>query len=276
MLDLHAIGGTPGAGATLGNIFATIPANDGASQAGVPIDPGATLKMWGGISPFADTIAALQLLSQDQLDQQNGEYENPGTTSLLSLIHQWTNLKYSKGLRQIYMGTNTGVTASGAYTIDDYSNISGAVINASVVQGMQVTPPSIAFSGSLTPGAWGSLAYAPTKNLPNGKYAILGVGVTGITNAALIRFQHTDFKGLSPGFPVMAEGLSLAATLQVVSRDAFFMQNENQFVYISKALNEACCPVFSVGNNTTGLQIQMYDLQADTPSVRLALAQVSS
>ena len=275
MLDLHAIGITPGAGLTLGAVGAVIPSNDGASQAGVPIDQGAVLKAWGALSPTADTIAALQLLSQDMVDQQNGEYLTPGATNLGNAIWDWDNLPYAKGLRQFYMGTNTGVTASLAVTLDDYPKLAPkAVTNGSRVIGKQVTPPALTFGGAVNAG-WTSLAFAPTKPLPNGRYAILGAKVSAITNLALIRFQHTDFQGLSPGFMCVNSGIVSSSSFDKVPKDALFLTEDgNQFVYISEILNEPCCPVFSVGNNTTGLQIQMYSLQADTPVVQLLLAQV--
>ena len=275
MLDLHAISITPGAGLTLGNVGNVIPSNDGASQAGVPIDDGAILKAWGALSPTANTIAALQLLSQDMVDQQNGEYLTPGATNLGNCVWDWDNLPYSKGLRQFYMGTNTGVTASLAFTLDDYPKLAGSnVTKGSRVIGQQVTPPALTFGGAIN-GGWTSLAYAPTKPLPNGKYAILGAKVSAVTNLALIRFQHTDFKGLSPGFVCVNSGIISTTAFDKVPKDSLFLTEDgNQFVYMSEVLGEPVCPVFSVGNNTTGLQIQMFSLQADTPVVQLALAKV--
>jgi hypothetical protein len=275
MLDLHAIGITPGAGLTLGNVGAVLPGNDGASQAGVPIDAGAVLKAWGGLSPTADTIAALQLLSQDMVDQQNGEYLTPGATNLGNAIWEWDNLPYVKGMRQFYMGTNTGVTASLAFTLDDYKAMATKAVTAGGRNvAKQVIPPSLTFGGAVN-GGWTSLAFAPVKPMPNGRYAILGVKVSAITNLALIRFQHTDFAGLSPGFAIVNSGIVSSSSFDKVPKDDLFLTNDgNQFVHMSDVLGEPVCPVFTVGNNTTGLQIQMYSLQADTPVVQLMLAQV--
>jgi hypothetical protein len=275
MLDLHAIGITPGAGLTLGAVGAVIPSNDGASQAGVPIDSGAVLKAWGMLSVTANTIAALQLLSQDMVDQQNGEYLTPGATNLGNCVWDWDNLPYNKGLRQFYAGTNTGVTAALAVTLDDYPQMAQkAVTKGSRVIGKQVTPPSLTFGGAVNSG-WTSLAFAPTKPLPNGRYAILGAKVSAITNLALIRFQHTDFQGLSPGFICVNSGIISSSSFDKVPKDPLFLTEDgNQFVKMGEILGEGVCPVFTVGNNTTGLQIQMYSLQADTPVVQLVMAQV--
>jgi hypothetical protein len=277
MLDMHAIGITPGAGLTLGAVGAGLPANDGASQAGVPFHPNgkAALKLWGMVSPTADTIAALQFLSQDMPDQQNGEYRIPGTANLSNILLEWDNLVYNKGLRQFYAGTNTGVTACDVFTVDSYKDVPTACSRGSRIAGKQVIPPVVTFGGALTAGAWGSLAYAPTKPLPNGRYDILGFRVYGITNVALIRFQHADFQGFSPGLPcVDSELISTTSWDKIVKDNLLTSQDGNQFVYMGDVLGEDCCPRFSCGNNTTGLQIQMLSCQTDTPVVELDLAQV--
>lgn len=273
MLDLHAVTGTPGAATVLGATFPTICANDGQSVAGVPIANNAVLAAWGVVSIAANTIGAAQLQSQDMVDPINGEYLLTGAASILNIILEWTNLPYETGLRGVKAGTNTGVGAAVAFYLDIYPG--GPVQVASRVQGNQVTPAAIAFGGALTTLQWGSQAYAPTTALPNGKYAILGVRVSALTNVGLIRFQHADFGSFLPGFPVANYEIISTSSWDKVDKDNLLIgQAGNQFVYLSDCLGQACVPVFSVTNAGTGLNIQMLTIATDTPVVTLCLAKV--
>jgi hypothetical protein len=47
-----------------------------------------------------------------------------------------------------------------------------------------------------------------------------------------------------------------------------------QFIYLSQKLGKPQCPVFTVSNAGTGLQIQMICAQAATPVVDLVLVKV--
>lgn len=274
MLDVHAMVVTPGVALVLGSP-GTLPTNDGASVAGVPMGANAKLRMYGGHSPSADTIATIRLRSQDQADPINGVLFTPGAASLLNQHFDYTTLTYRKGLREIAMGTNTGVVAGHSYTIDEYEG-QGEVVPGSRSMGGEVMTGPVTFSGALTANAWGSQAYAPGSALPNGKYAILGAYVSAIANAALIRFAHPSFRGLKPGFPVANYEIISTSSWDKVCKDALISSEVGQqFIYLSEVLGKPSCPVFEVTNAGTGLTIEMISAQADTPVVNLMLAQIS-
>jgi len=275
MLDLHAINGTPGAATVLGANFATIaPGGDGASVAGVPIAPGAVLRMWGGLSIAANTIGALRLQSQDQPDPINGEHYLPGAASLMNELIKYTNLPYKTGVRAISMGTNTGVDAATAYTMDELAGGVGQTIDGGLAEKM-VVPSALTFGGALTIGQWGQLAFATATAIPNGKYAILGALVSAMSYGGLIRFKHNDFGRASPGFPVSNYEVISTSSWDKIEKDTLLVgESGYQFVHLSKVLGRAQCPVFEVTNAGTGLVIECLSRVADTPVVSLLLAKV--
>lgn len=271
MLDVHAITITPGAVLVLGNV-GTVSTNDGAQVAGVPLQDGATLRMYGFNSPTADTIATLKLRSHDMVDANNGVLFTPGAASLLNQHYDYTTLKYIKGAREITAGTNTGVVAGHGFTIDEYPGGTVAVMRS---QGGDVMTGAHTFGGALTANTWGSLAYSPGSALPNGKYAIVGAYVSAIANVGVIRFSHPDFKGYKPGFPVANYETISTSTWDKVSKDSLLLASGEQFIALGELLGTPQCPVFSVGNAGTGLTIEMISAQADTPVVNLMLVKVA-
>lgn len=274
MLDMHAVSGVPGAATVLGANFATIQPNDGASVAGVPIAMGATLVGWGVSSIAANTIGAAKLQSQDMIDPINGETFTPGAASLLNCIWRYTNLPYSTGLRAITAGTNTGVDAATGILLDYYEG--GPCIAGSRIMPNRVITGITTFGGAITIHNWRSQAYAPGTALPNGKYAILGAWATAVSNAAWMRFQHADFGIALPGFPVANGETISTSTWDKIDKDEIYLGEQGyQFVYLSEMLDRPCCPVFSVTNAGTGLNIQMTSAIADTPVVTLNLARVA-
>lgn len=276
MLDVHAVTTTPGLGATLGSAGATPSTNDGCPVAGVPLvsSPGsAVLRMFGFSAPTADTVAALKFVSQDMVDPINGYTIVGNTTSVKTQIYDYMTLPFIKGARQITAGTNTGVVAGHAWYIDDYA--AGKCIAGNEVQGGVVLTGSTTFGGALTTNQWGSVAFAPASPIPQGQYAILGAYGRAITNNAMIRFAHADFKGFKPGFPISNYEVALATAKQLCMNDELMQTADGaQFMYLSKVLNEPCCPVFTAGPSATGLTIEMIDVQADTPDITLVLAKV--
>jgi hypothetical protein len=231
--------------------------------------------MWGLNAPTADSIAVVKLQSQDQVDPINGVTVAPGAASLLVQYYDYTTLAYAKGARQITAGTNVGVVAGHAFTIDEYTG-QGSCVLVRRSQGGEVMTGAVTFGGALTTNQWGTVAYAPAQALPNGKYAIVGAFVSAITNVALVRFSHPDFKGLKPGFPVANYELSLAVTTQVAMRDELiYTEVGNQFIRLGEIFGNAQCPVFSVSNAGTGLTIEAISVQADTPVVNLVLVKVA-
>jgi len=273
MLDVHALTITPGAALVLGNVAATIaPGGDGASVAGVPISEGCKCVRWGMLSPTADTIAAVKFSSQDMVDPINGEYYVPGAASLLNVFHETENLPYRTGLRMFQAGTNTGVVAGSVYTIDEYQG--GSCVKGGRYMPGCVVPMSQTFGAALVANTWGSQAFTPPTALPNGKYAILGALVSAIANGGVLRFQHSDFKGKSPGFPVHNYETISTATWDKSDKSTILTELGTQFVWMGEELGVPCCPVFSASNAGTGLTMQMLCAQADTPVVTLVLAKV--
>jgi len=272
MLDTHALTVTPGAVLVLGADGAVSAGGDGAATAGIPINPSAVLKMWGFNSPTADSIAAIRMRSQDMINPIDGITITPGAASLLLQYFDYTHLPYKKGTRSINVGTNVGVVAGTGFTIDDY-NVAQCV-SVRPDSGNETSVGLTTFGAALVANTWGSQPWA-APNLPAGKYAIVGAYASAFANVALMRFQHTDFQGCSPGFPVMNYELAAAATMQVGMRDELVQTAVGeQFIYLSEKLGKPCCPVFTVSNAGTGLQIQMIAAQAATPVVDLVVVKV--
>ena len=277
MLDVHALAVTPGAALVLGNAGAIAGGGDGAQVAGVPMTDGAILRMFGAQSIAANSIANIRLRSQDMMDPINGITFTPGAASLLSQVFDYTTLPYKTGARELTMGTNVGVNAACGFLIDEYKGAGPkyACINGSRSMGGEVMTGANTFGGALTANTWGTLAYAPGTALPNGKYAILGAYCSAVTNGALIRFNHANFGGLRPGFPVANyETISTSTWDEVMKDPLVMMEAGQQFIYLSEVLGTPCCPVFDVGNAGTGLNIEMCSAIADTPVVNLMLARV--
>lgn len=275
MLDVHAVPTTPGAALVLGSAGTAPAVNDGAQVAGVPLMPGANLRIWGFNAPTADTIANLQLQSQDQADPVNGITVTPGAASLLVQFYDYTTLQYVKGTRQIKAGTNTGVVAGHAFTIDEYNLGKCQMIRHAM--GGEVMIGAITFGGGLTTNQWSSVSVAPTNPLPAGQYVLLGAYVSAIANTAVIRFSHADFKGLKPGFPVANWELALATTAQVAMRDELVqVSHGEQFIALGDIFGTPQCPQFTVGNAGTGLNIEMISVQTDTPVVNIVVMRVGN
>ena len=275
MLDIHTVSGTPGATTTITALSTTVSVNDGAPVAGVPIRNDARLILWGSLSLVANTIYLTQLLSQDQVDSINGEVVNLGTASLRNEMHKFTNLPYKSGARTIGQSTNTAQTATSlAQTLDHYPG--GAVMGAN---GLRFAPNQIALRQTLNVNVaitWVSTGLAPAQPIPNGKYALLGVYVALLTDPAVIRFQHADFQGLLPGFPVVEGGASSILGLQKGAGDELMTDQGYQFLTLSKVTGKPCVPVFTVNNAATGLIIQMIaPTNTDTPQITLNLVKVA-
>lgn len=276
MLDLRACGGTPGATTTY-TVLGTVIANDGTTVAGVPMRPDARLIMWGSGSLVANTIYASQLISQDSVDPINGELLRIGTTSLKNLVYKTTNIPFSTGARRIGQSTNTAQTATSfAFTMDAYDSENQACISG---EGMRFAPKQIV--ATQTQGAadlvlsWYSTPFAPPTPIPNGKYAILGAWGALSTGPHLVRFNHADFGGLTPGFPVVDTFGSAILGAQEGMLDPLWANAGYQFVWLSEVSKKPCVPTFRVTSAGTGLQIQgLATVTTDTPYYILNLAKL--
>jgi len=266
MLDLHA---TSCAGATAGlGEIGTIAIGDHATIAGIPLDK-CELALWGGLTTIADTIERLQLLCNDALDAINGEDMFPGASSLLGMIMKYTNIPYKTAKRKISIDQNTAAANALGFTIDNYGG-GGSRVGKRTQKDVVVLPVTF---GALTAITWGQIAVAPANPIPNGKYIILGAWVNALTNYALLRFNHANFGGKRPGFPVI-DITNTAVANAVSAKDPLLLEQGYQFVALCEKLGVPCCPEFNVSNAGTGLIIEAIAITADTPKVLLNLARV--
>lgn len=273
MLDLHATGGTPGATTTY-TTLGTVIANDGTTVAGVPLRPEARLIMWGSGSLVANTIYATQLISQDSPDPINGELLRIGTTSLKNLVYKTTNIPFKTGARRIGQSTNTAQTATSfGFTLDSYDSAPGGISG----EGLRFAPNQIVVTQ--TQGAadlvlsWYSTGLAPTVPLPVGKYALLGVWGALSTGPHLVRFNHSDFGGFTPGVPVVDTFGSAILGAQEGMFDPLWNNAGYQFVWLSEVSKKPVVPTFNVTTAGTGLQVQsLATVTTDTPYWILNLA----
>jgi hypothetical protein len=274
MLDLHALSSGGSLQPTFGAIGTILLGGDGQSAAGVPIDDGANLINWGALTTIADTIAGLQLISQDQLDPVNGQKLNFGTSSVLGILNQWDYLPYKTGARSFNIAQVTAAANCIAYLLDYYPqnpkepSVSIERFGRSAGNGQYSTT----YGGALTALTWKQQAFSPSPLLPAGKYAIVGAWVDALTNYALIRFRHANFGTFAPGFPVVDTGLATARA--TVNADDLFMNNGYQFWLLSQYFHKPLCPVFNVSAQGTGLNFEMAAITADTPVVTVNLAKV--
>lgn len=272
MLDIHAVS-SGGSLTTLAKI-GTIAVNDTATVAGVPIQQGAKLIAWGGMTTIADVIEQIQLLTQDQVDPQNGEnFLAIIGSSLLGLFYKPTNINYKTGARSIWMAQKTGAANNLGFTMDLYPDaVKMPAVKCNRYQENNIVLAQL-YGGALTAITWGKQAFTPGTAIPNGKYAILGAWAEGLTNYALLTFLHADFGQYSPGFPVVDfRHSALANATQPI--DPLFLNHGYQFVYLSEELNQPVCPVFRVTNAGTGLNLNMLSITGDTPQIVLNLARM--
>lgn len=270
MLDLRALS-SGGATGGLGGTF-IVAAGDEAAVAGVPLKPNATLVAWGHSTTVADTIENCNCKSQDMLDPINGETFFPGAAADIQLFQKFTNVPYKTGQRIYQIDQNTGAANSLAWALDAYPEDGAQNIKGSRFMPGQISVKQL-FGGALTAITWGSVAFAPTTAIPNGKYAILGFHAFALTDSALIRFKHASFKGVMPGYPAI-DHTTAAIARPTVPGDDSLNQDGFQFVYMSEILGQPCCPVFEVSNAGTGLIIQALSITADTPGIQVNLAKV--
>jgi hypothetical protein len=269
MLDLHALYGT-GGNASLASI-ATIAVNDLLPVAGVPLDPSATLVMWGVNSLKTHSIWGAQLTSLDMIDPINGEYMLPGASSTLLQAYKSTYLPYQKGQRIFKAGTNTAVLME-AFTIDYYPG--GNCCNPGRFAPLQLTVPQLLAQD--VANTWNTTGFAPASQIPVGLWAILGIYPTLITESHLFRFQHANFGQFLPGIPTQDwEATAALSWPQVGMKTELDANPGYQFVKLSELTGKQCCPIFKVSNAGTGLNIQSLACAlTDTPELMLNIAKV--
>ncbi|MDA4119553.1 MAG: hypothetical protein OK436_03100, partial [Thaumarchaeota archaeon] len=215
-----------------------------------------------------------QLVDTDMVDSKNSEYLVLGASSLLGIIHRWTNLPYQGSVRQIFMRQNTGGANNLGYTMDLYpspNQSQGKVpISRFLPNQVEVTQAG----NAITAITWNTATtLAPTNPIIDGLWAILGAKVSALTNYAIIRFNHTLFGNYRPGFPVI-DFTNTAVANAVTPKDPLFLNDGYQFVHISELLGQSVIPVFKAANGATGLEIDAIAITGDTPTITLRLAKV--
>lgn len=288
MLDLHNTYDATGSTDTVvteNNANAVIPVGDGATTIGLsPWQLAATLIAYGAtVDAAGQALTTIGLQSNNLADATNQLVDGLNTTPVATRIaaSYFIQLGYGAGPNYVrYANEAAGKTAP--FKIDWIPG-KGATSAGSLAPGPQragdtttgFTQYSIV-SGACTAGVYNTTSFAPTNTPPVGKYAILGARVSALTTALTLRFQHTDFGGCFPGFPVtdynvgaLTPGNIGGNTLLSDAWQGF------QFVYMSQLLGVPCCPIFTIQGQGTGLNLQFLDTAADTPQTTLNLWKIA-
>lgn len=239
----------------------------------MPIQDGARLILWGSSSLIANTILNTKLVSQDMVDPINGEEVSLGATSLVNLFYKFTNILYKTGARLVQQTTNTAQTDTSIGGLLDYYDQPAGINPGYFTPSISVPQTS---SAANVVNTWVSTGIAPAVAIPNGKYALLGAWNSLSVDPIWLRFNHADFQGKKPGFPMGASSFASAILgLQKVSKGPITMSDGYQFVDISTMSGKPCCPTFNVTNAGTGLNMEILAaVVTDTPRISLHLAKI--
>jgi len=278
ILDLHSVydaTGSADAIVTENNANAVIPANDGATTIGISPFANALLMSYGAhVSAAAQALVALGLSSNNLVDPVNGLTDSVNTTPTMTstLKSKFATIGYGQGPNRVqYAQEAAGVLCT--FKID-YVGVGASRSPGNY--GLQNVAEYSFASAAVTAGVYKTTAFNPTQTPPIGTYIILGARVYAVTFGAAVRFQHTDFHGAFPGFPVMSFG-DQAAT--VANQGGCFFADPSiqgyQFLAMSMALGIPLCPQFTIQGQSTGLNVQIIDTLADTPQIDLVLQKVA-
>lgn len=275
ILDLHSsVDATGSTDAFVSeNTTGTIPANDGASVAGISPWPNATLIAYGAhVGAAAQAIVGIGLTSNNLVDPTNKLQDNATGTDTRTMAIKTVQIGYANGANLVqYSQEAAGLIA--AFKLDYLSGV-----GTSGPGSLFPTGPaeySVTF-GAATAQVYKTLAFAPTNPIPIGTYDILGFRTSASTFGGVLRFQHTDFGGAFPGMPFV--GYSDAALTGANQGGNLFTSDSwqgTQFAQLSIALGRPVCPRFRVQGQGTGLVIQLLDNIADTVTVALNLQKVA-
>jgi hypothetical protein len=291
MLDLHSTYDATGSTDTIvyeNNSNAVIPTGDGATTIGLSPWPSATMIAYGAhVVAAAQALVALAMQSNNLIDPTNKLQDAVNTTPTITTVmkSKFLQLPYVKGPNLVGYG-NEAAGKTATFKIDQ--------INVGTVSPGSLFPPTpggssqqgyceytLQNTSAQTAGVYSSILFnqtntTATQTPPVGTYAILGARVYGLTTAAVIRFQHTDFGGAYPGFPVLDYGTGTLTSANqggnMISSDSW---QGSQFVQIGLNLGTPCCPVFRIQGQGTGLTVQILDTAADTPQIDLCMLKLS-
>jgi hypothetical protein len=280
ILDLHSVYDATGSTDTIvteNNSNAVIPTGDGATTIGVSPFAGAVMLIYGAhVVAAAQALVALGLTSNNLVDPVNQLADSVNSTpAITSVIKQkFATMSYAKGPNLVrYANEAAGLTAT--FKIDVLNNVGMSTVPANWAL-QNIAEYSIAASGAATAGVYQTTSFAPTTTPPIGTYAILGLRISAITTACVVRFQHTDFGGAYPGIPMVSySGGTLTGANQGGNPLTSDSWQGYQFVLLSQLLGFPCCPVFRVQGQGTGLNFQLLDTAADTAQFDLILQKIA-
>lgn len=284
MLDLHSVYDATGSTDSIvseNNANAVIPTGDGATTIGISPWNGAVLTCFGAhVVAAAQALTTLGLQSNNLIDPVNKLQDTVNSTPAITSVVKamFLQLGYNNGPNLVqYANEAAGATAT--FKID-FVNVGkvhdGSIFPATTPNGsIGLWQGSTIAGGAATAGVYQTTSFAPTTTPPIGTYAILGARVYALTTAAVLRFQHTDFGGAFPGFPVVSYG---GGTLTGANQGGNMITSDswqgNQFVQMSQYLGTPCCPVFRIQGQGTGLNFQLLDTAADTAQIVLNLLKI--
>lgn len=285
MLDLHSVYDATGSTDTIvteNNSNAVIPTGDGATTIGVSPWSNAILTMYGAnAAAAAQALTTLGLTSNNLVDPTNQLLDTVNTTPTITSVikAQTLQLAYKNGPNLVrYANEAAGATTT--FKIDWISSggktVPGSIFPVTSLPNLGFAQYQVTAGGAATAGVYQTTSFAPSTTPPVGTYAILGARVYALTTAAALRFQHTDFGGAFPGFPVVSYG---TGTLTGANQGGNLIVSDSwqgyQFAWLSQILGMPCCPVFKIQGQGTGLNLQLLDPAADTAQFTINLLKIA-
>lgn len=276
ILDAHVTYDATGSTDTIvaENVTGVIPSGDGASTIGLsPLtSDNPVLCVYGAtVVAAAQALVTIGLSGNNLVDPTNKILDTATGTDTNFGRATFIQVGYGNGVNLVnYANEAAGKTAAFKidYTSKRGTSIHGTFAPPNFWQGSQTF-------GAATAGVYLSTAFAPANAMPIGKWAVLGARMSSLTTMAFLRFQHTDFGGAFPGFPVVDTQVGAQTSANLGMDNLLSPKAQGyQFVVMSQILGVPCCPVFTVQGNGTGLNFQFNDTAADTATVTLNLMKV--
>lgn len=280
ILDLHSVYDATGSTDTVvyeNNSNAVIPANDGATTIGLNPIPSALMLMYGAHAvAAAQALVALNLKSNNLVDPANGLADSVNSTPTITSIlkSKYLTTSYLKGPNLVgYANEAAGKTATFKL---DYINGLGSSSAPPNLALQNIAEYSFAAGGAATAGVYQTTAFNPSTTPPIGTYMILGLRVYALTTVAVARFQHSDFLGAFPGIPVADYGTGTLTSANLGGNEIISDSWQGyQFVYLSQRFGLNLCPVFRIQGQSTGLNVQLLDLNTDTAQFDLIMQKIA-
>lgn len=277
ILDLHSVYDSTGSTDTIvveNNANAVIPAGDGATTIGLSPFNGAILLAYGAhVAAAAQAVVTIGLQSNNLVDPVNGLLDTATGTDTRVLASKFATMGYTKGPNRVQYGQE----AAGALLTFKLDLVGVGSSSAPVNLALQNVAEYTFSAAAATAGVYKSTAFNPTTTPPIGKYRILGLRGSAITMAAAVRFQHTDFAGAFPGFPLLSFSDAALTPANQGGNTVFSDPSYQgyQFVALSQFLGTPLCPEFSIQGQSTGLTVQVIDCTTDTVTFDLVLQKIA-